>query len=94
MPSSLKPWLINIDVRQLHQDSIVDWPTVTHTGKQYIVESWLAKKRPRRSWISLHGSFIVEVARDSKLGDVVWCCKHCNKVFATRASSSSALHLQ
>lgn len=84
--------LADVNLTQLSCDSIANWPKIVLRGKQYIPEEWTAKKRSRRSWISDHGSFLVEIVKDSS-GGTFWCCKYCNKVFNSIATRSAALHL-
>ena len=50
--------------------SLDDWPKLTHRGKQYVLESWLAKTRGRTSWVRFYANYIAEV-RDGTLGAVL-----------------------
>jgi hypothetical protein len=84
--------LAGVNLTQLSRDSIVDWPKVVLRGKQYILESWTAKKRPRTSWIASHGTFLIEVV-DGRTGGIFWCCKYCDSTFESRATTSAANHL-
>ena len=57
-------------------------------------ETWLAKKRPRRSWITAHGTFLVEVSPTGKVATTWWGCHYCNILFSALATSAPASHLQ
>ena len=84
----------HVELKQMSRESFADWPKLSLRGKQYIVEDWLAKKRTRTSWITDHGSFLLELTGDDSTGAVGWCCKYCNKLFVAASTTNAATHLR
>ena len=81
--------------------SIEDLPTITITGSyhgQYILETWLHRKRKRSSWISKHGLYLVKISDSGTASGEFWLCGLCDsqkrtKLFDSKATSSSMQHL-
>ncbi|KAK4125875.1 hypothetical protein N657DRAFT_642620 [Parathielavia appendiculata] len=83
----------DVDSEQVLQKPLFNWPMVELGTKQYIPEDWVAKETSRRLWISGHGDYLVELDRDGKVGDAVWCCKYCSQPFKAASTISAATHL-
>ena len=58
--------LENFDRRSLPAMDLSSWPKIHIKGRSLVQETWLAKMRPRRSWITAHGTFLVEVSPTGK----------------------------
>ncbi|KAK3307655.1 uncharacterized protein B0T15DRAFT_530765 [Chaetomium strumarium] len=82
----------DVNVEGLPTDDFTDWPKVRLHGRNYILEDWLHRKRPRTSWIGDHGRFLSEVIGGRDVGRF-WCCGYCGQIFAAKATSSPGVHL-
>ncbi len=83
--------LATVNLEQLSRDSFVDWPKVIHQRKQYLPDSWVARKRSRNSWISDHRHFIVELTNVSTTGTIFWYCSYCDKLFKAIATTGATI---
>jgi hypothetical protein len=81
-----------VNVEGLPTDDFTHWPKVRLHARNYILEEWLHRKRPRTSWISEHGRFLIEVIGGRNEGHY-WCCGYCGQIFAAKATSSPGVHL-
>ena len=71
-----------------------DWPFILSKKASYI-QARLLKRHPRTSWISDYGVFLVEIDRDTGAeGPTCWCCGLCGEIYAVKATSSAANHLE
>ncbi|KAM3561808.1 hypothetical protein ARSEF4850_003041 [Beauveria asiatica] len=81
--------------------TIGDLPLAVWRNKRYVLEESLSRKgsKGRKSWIKLHGLFVVELdANDSPLS-AYWVCRLCDVksqavFFAASATTSAADHLR
>ncbi|TQW01723.1 NYN domain-containing protein [Cordyceps javanica] len=81
--------------------AVADLPLATWRNKRYVLEESLSRKgsKGRKSWIKLHGLFVVELdASDSPL-NAYWVCRLCDAkcqpvFFAASATTSAADHLR
>lgn len=81
--------------------TIADLPVAVWRNKRYVLEESLSRKgsKGRKSWIKLHGLFVVELdASDSPLS-AYWVCRLCDAkggavFFAASATTSAADHLR
>ena len=73
--------------------NVSDLPTITHAGKKYILERWIHKRQHRKSWVGLHGEWLVKLL-DKDLKGSFWSYSHCNTLFNAQATSSAARHLR
>ena len=81
--------------------SISELPTIVWTTRRFVLEQHLNSKRSkgRRSWITLHGTFLAELDGRDAVKNVVWCCRYCARsnqpqFFVVQSTSSSIKHLQ
>jgi hypothetical protein len=74
--------------------TIDDLPKIRIRGEDYVDQSLLYSKTPRRSWIYNHGMGLVNV----KTNKIYWNCGICGHnrpkaMFAAKATSAAAAHL-
>jgi hypothetical protein len=81
--------------------SVEDLPRITVKGKQYVQEGLINKGKAsakRRSWISQHGVYLVEMNGDA-MGEAFWSCNLCDKakaplLYKTGTSGNAERHLK
>jgi hypothetical protein len=79
--------------------AIEDLPRIILKGKRYVQESWIDKRAnaKRYSWIGNHGSYLVEMKENHKLG-TFWSCNECDRLggsqlYDTGTTSNAERHL-
>jgi len=80
----------------------IDLPVLRVDGKRYVLESWTHKKRRRgESWITAHGTALIQLNEDGRNLGRFWLCDLCDRrtppkveMFSLAATSSAMLHLR
>ncbi|KAK3896654.1 hypothetical protein C8A05DRAFT_20419, partial [Staphylotrichum tortipilum] len=83
-----------VNLKELASQPYTDWPVLWHKRKRYLLDDWVPKKKARTSWVTDHGSFLIELTSAGSTGSTSWCCKHCNAVFVGTATTSPLKHLR
>ncbi|TQW01624.1 hypothetical protein IF2G_10859 [Cordyceps javanica] len=81
--------------------TIGDLPLAVWRNRRYVLEESLSRKgsKGRKSWIKLHGLFVVELDANDKPLNAHWVCRLCDikgqaVFFAASATTSAADHLR
>ncbi|EAQ87078.1 hypothetical protein CHGG_08331 [Chaetomium globosum CBS 148.51] len=82
------------DVSAIPQEKldVANLPAIEHHGKQYILEKWLHRRRQRTSWITGHGTYLVELV-GNKADGTFWSCGSCSQLFSANATTGPTTHL-
>ena len=96
-PCRLADQISDIDLHA-HYDNVSDMPKIFLNGGIYVLAQQVRHRKPRTTWISAHGTFLIKLTTDLRKNGEFFYCRLCDSkgktsLYNLAGTTSSMRHL-